>query len=644
MTAIAGLWHFDGRPDARDDLERMLKSQALYGPHHSAGWSDDSVALGRRLFRILPEDAQDRGPVVGASGQILVGDVRLDNRDELLRALDIAQPGRALCDAAILLAAIERWDDAALDRLQGDFAFAVWDPRRRRLLLARDFLGQRPLHYHCGERFFAFASMPKGLHALPDVPYGADAARAAEFLTLIPETGSRSFFAGIACVPAGHLAVVTDRGVAVRRWWEPARHTLSLGSDADYEEGLRHHLDEAVRVRLRGAEGRVGAHLSAGFDSAAVAATAARLMAPQGGHVAAFTAVPRPGYDGPVPRNRIGDEGPLAAATAAMHPNIEHVRICSAGRSPIGTLDRDFYLFERPLLNLNNMTWIHAINDTARERGLSVMLHGQLGNMSISYAGSELLVELMLAGRWLRLLGSARDLLRTRVMRPTGIAAALIGPFVPPGLWRWAMRTFGNSGRDVRHYTAIGGATLDALDLPARARERGLDLSYRPWRNGFDLRLWVLRRMDSGNYNKGILGGWGIDQRDPTADRRLLEYCLSLPTEQFLLRGMPRSLVRRALADRLPPHVLNERRKGLQAIDWHENLTAARAEVAAEIERLATCHEAAETLDVERMRALVRDWPSGGWHTDAVSQAYRLALLRGVSAGHFLRRTAGGNQ
>jgi asparagine synthase (glutamine-hydrolysing) len=82
----------------------------------------------------------------------------------------------------------------------------------------------------------------------------------------------------------------------------------------------------------------------------------------------------------------------------------------------------------------------------------------------------------------------------------------------------------------------------------------------------------------------------------------------------------------------------------MDSADWHERLTAARGEVAEEIERLAACAPAARALDLARLRRLVADWPSGGWERAEVSSPYRLALLRGLSAGHFLRRASGGNQ
>ena len=149
---------------------------------------------------------------------------------------------------------------------------------------------------------------------------------------------------------------------------------------------------------------------------------------------------------------------------------------------------------------------------------------------------------------------------------------------------------------------------------------------------------------DPGNYRKGGLGGWQVDYRDPTADVRLLEFCLAVPTEQFLRDGMPRALARRALADRLPKQVLEEPRRGLQVADWHEDLTAARDHIADELDRLEACPAAATALDLPRLRRLTENWPSGGWERDEVIMPYRYALPRAISTGHFLRRVAGSNR
>jgi asparagine synthase (glutamine-hydrolysing) len=178
--------------------------------------------MGRRLFRTLPEDVHDRQPLHGGGGRLtLVADVRLDNREELGSDLGItAGAAERLSDAAILLSALERWG-GALDRLVGEFAFALWDAGTETLLLARDFASRRPLYFHRGDGFFAFASMPKGLHALPDIPYAPDEEAVAEFVALLPTDGARSFFKDIIPVPAAHVVTVTRAGISKRRYWNP---------------------------------------------------------------------------------------------------------------------------------------------------------------------------------------------------------------------------------------------------------------------------------------------------------------------------------------------------------------------------------------------------------------------------------------
>jgi asparagine synthase (glutamine-hydrolysing) len=643
MTALAGLWRFDGRPDAAERCARMLAVQEVYGPHHGAQWSESAVALGRRLMRVLPEDAFDRQPLIGGEGRyVLIADVRLDNREELTEALQIpASQARTLCDAAILLAAIERWDESCLDRLIGDYAFAAWDGARRRLLLARDPLGQRALHYHRGKNFFAFASMPKGLHALPDIPYAPDEDRIAEFLALMPETGTRTFFLGIERVEPGHVVAITADGLAKRRYWQPSKHQIAFRRPEEYSEALRDLLDQAVSCRLRGT-GDVGVFLSGGLDSGAVAATAARLLAPSGRRVIAFTGVPRKGYNGSAPPNRIIDEGPYAAAIAALYPNLEHVLVHNEGRSPLADLDRKFFVLERPVRGICASGWAYSLDNAIRKRKLRVALSGHLGNLGLSYDGIELLPELLRSGQLLRLWREASALVAARQLRWRGVLARTIGPWCPPAFWGWANKIAGRYALNVSDFTAVDPRRLDELDLSMRARARFHD--YRRWKDGFAMRVHALQNIDLGNSQKANLGGGQVDYRDPTADVRLLEFCLAVPMEQFLHNGTLRSLARRALADRLPKQVLEDTRRGLQVVDWHEDFTAARDDVVKELDRLEACPAAAAAIDLPRLRRLTESWPSGGWEKREVQVPYRYALLRAVATGHFLRRATGSNR
>ena len=638
MTALAGVFSF-GMAGAEDRCARMLRAQAIYGPHGEAQWSGGPVAMGRALYRLLPEDRLDRGPVVSADGaRVLVADVRLDNRPDLGRelGLSVAEAG-GLSDAALLMTALERWDEDALERLVGDFAFALWDAGRQRLMLARDPMGQRPLHHHRGEGYFAFASLPKGLHALEDIPRAARAGSVADFLALMPETGEESFFEGIDRTPAGYVTLITPGRVVTRDHGRPRERPIRFRRDADYAEALVEHLETAVRARLRVSGGAVATHLSAGLDSSSVAATAARLMDPD--RLIAFTA--SPAGEWPDTPDSFSDEWPLAAATSALYPNIDHVRISPGAVSPLDGLDRNVFLYDRPLLNLCNAVWTDAINSAAQGRGVRVMLTGQMGNFSLSHAGEEVLAGLARQGRWLALARLAAAL-HAGGRRWRGVARLTLGPFLPGPAWRLARKIFGGApGLEI--HSALRASAVESFGIRRRAAERGLDPDYPPWADGAAMRRWGLRRVDLGNYNKGALAGWGVDYRDPTADRRVIEYCLNIPEEQFILGGQPRSLQRRAFAGRLPAAVLCETRKGAQGADWSLGLVAARPQLEAELARLAEDPQAAAVVDLERLGAALSNWPQTGWSDPETVRQYRVVLLRAVSAGHFLRRASGRN-
>ena len=646
MSAIAGLWRFDGKPGTAADCERMLAAQEIYGPHDERVWSEGPVAVGRRLFRTLPEDIHDRQPLQTRDGRLtLVADIRMDNRNELAGALGLSDGEvRGFSDAAVLLACLDRWGEGALDRVVGDFAFVLWDAYARTLTLARDFSGKRPLHFHRGRDFFAFSSMPKGLHALSEIPRAPDEQAAAELSLMIPEKSSRSFFAGIERVRAAHALTVTPERITSRCYWEPRRPGPGRMSSQHYIEGLRHHLDQATLARLRGSDGKIGSQLSGGLDSSAVTATAARLLAAERGKVIAFTAVPRKDYDGADRERRLVDEGPLAAATAALYPNIEHVLIRSGHVSPLAGLDRAFFLCDRPIVSPSNWASGQAINEEARTRKLDVMLFGSMGNMTLSYHGRDFLAESLRAGRLVSLLRVGAQLVSTGDMNWRGVFTSSLGPFMPLRFWRWANSRFGTRKRNPLNYSAIRAERMDALERTSLTDRHGFDFTFRRWGDSFATRRWAIAYFDPGNFLKGALGGWGVDLRDPTADKRLVEYCLSIPTEHYLTDGIPRALARTALADRLPQSVLNERRAGYQVADWSEGLMAARSEIADELSRLSECAPAAALLDIERLRGLVDTLPASGWDRRENIRNYRLALLRGIALGHFLRKASGTNR
>jgi len=650
MTAIYGLWRFDGG-DVAMDVRRMDRALARYGNGDHETWSADSaLTLGRRLHRSLPED-RFPAPLATGGRYVVAGDVRLTEREDLARQLNLGGEEVArMSDAELAALAVEAWNEQAFDRIYGAFAIAAWDVQEQRLILARDHLGQKPLFFHFGERFFAFASMPAGLQAMPEVPRGADMSSIERFLALENPSPGKSHYEGIARIMPGHYAVVTSAGHTETRYWKPDLTPLRLPSSEDYVNALAKHLDDAVAAALRGVEAEVGAHLSSGFDSTAVATAAALQLVSRGGKVVAYTAAPREGCDKALP-DRVADESVFARSTASMHSNMKHVVIRS-DRTPMANLSRTGSIYGLPVFNICNETWYDAINDDAAGRGISIMLEASMGNATISENGMLALPELLRSGRipsWFKL---ALALVRKGFAGWPEIIWKSLNPWIPNGLYRWLMeRRFGPLVSPSR-FSALKREHLRAAVLNAakespisKSQERSSRGWTRPTGKSLDNRLISLAVDDIGAPSKGRLGEWKIDYRDPTADRRLVEFSLRVPTEQLIYGGEPRALLKKVLADRAPPEVLNNRSRGYQAADWHEWLGRARQDVINEISLIEASKPMAEILDIERLKALVDHWPETGskiWTGYDATIDYRCCLLRAISAASFARQAAGG--
>ena len=189
-------------------------------------------------------------------------------------------PGRARTpDSSLILLAYERWGAECVKRLLGDFAFAIWDGRERRLFCARDPFGCMPFVYHYDGKRFIFASDIKGVLARMESPRLNEPMIAAYLQMSTCHAEKRlTFFEEVVKLPPAHTLTLTAAGVQLSRHWSPEdAPEVRLATDADYAEQLRVLFEDSVGCRLRSAF-PVGSHLSGGLDSSIVSIVASRAL------------------------------------------------------------------------------------------------------------------------------------------------------------------------------------------------------------------------------------------------------------------------------------------------------------------------------------------------------------------------------
>ena len=248
----------------------MAAVLAHRGPDGVGSRIAGAFGLAVQRLRVTPEEVGETQPLVGPQGLLVALDGRLDNRSELFHQLDLADRAS---DAACVLAAYARWHEGAIARLSGDFALAVFEPSLRRLVLARDPIGLRPLYYHEGPHHLAFASEIKALLRHPQIEARPDDEGVADSLLLGARSAGgheRTCFAGVRALPPAGLLVVDARGIAVRSYWEfdPTRR-IAFSSFSEYAEAFHERFAAAVRQRIRSAY-PVAVSVSGGLDSSSI--------------------------------------------------------------------------------------------------------------------------------------------------------------------------------------------------------------------------------------------------------------------------------------------------------------------------------------------------------------------------------------
>jgi asparagine synthase (glutamine-hydrolysing) len=548
MCGICGLYSPSRDPQAAlvDEMRTRLRHR---GPDQGSTDAYGVCVLGHQRLQVLDPELGYQ-PVANEGGDVVaVFNGELYNFPAL-RA-DLAARGhdvRGRGDTPVIPHLYEEYGTSFVERLEGMFAIALWDAPRRRLLLARDRLGKKPLVWtRLPDGTIAFASELKAFHALPGIRMEPDLAALDAYLALQYVPGTRTGVRGVHRLEPGSLLVVESGSERFERYWEPKRDD-EPAQDDEWLERVRTEVTAAVQKRLA-SDVPLGALLSGGIDSAVVVALMAKASAEP---VRTFTV----GFS-----DERYDERAFARAVADRYATRHEEIVLEPDAA--AALPRLAAAFDEPLGDEAALP-LFLICEAAR-REVTVALVGDGGDES--FAGYERYAALRLADRV-----------------PTPVAAVgarLLRAF--PGGRRERRSTMFRAARFLEAASAPRaeryGRLMEVLSLPQRAElwtqdakteigpllSPGLMLG-----NPTEAGVAGLQRLDVATYLPGDLlpksdiasMAHSLELRSPLLDHRVLELGLSLP-ERLKQHGLEGKLaLRRAFADDLPPLVAERGKSG----------------------------------------------------------------------------------
>ena len=270
MCGIAGI--LGGDPDRREAVGRMTDALIHRGPDDSGFFHDDHISLGQRRLSII-DLVTGQQPISNETDDVvLICNGEIYNSPQLRE--DLLQRGhrfKTSTDVETIIHLYEEYGDECVKHLRGMFAFVIWDQKKRKMLLARDHLGQKPLYFASHNGAFYFASEIKALLATPLVAPQVNLEGIWHYVSMRFVPDQTSFFKGIHKLPAAHVLAWQDGRYHVKRYWDLDFTEKHKGTDAEIIDGLHDVLDESVDLHLL-SDVRVGAFLSGGIDSSTVAA------------------------------------------------------------------------------------------------------------------------------------------------------------------------------------------------------------------------------------------------------------------------------------------------------------------------------------------------------------------------------------
>ncbi len=548
MSGIAGIYSFNNSIVQEKQLETLLSKISHRGLEGCRLWRSGHVGFVHCLSVTTPEDAGKLYPYQDTLTQIVItADARIDNRNDLIEKIGISDNPYSLSDSKLIVEAYKKWGTNCPVELIGDFSFAIWDPTQNHLFCARDHIGTRPFFYTISDKYIAFSSDIRSLTILPEISSTIDDTKMADFLNLRVENNSDTFFKNIKRLSPATSMVFTSSKKRFVTYWDVADiEPCHKKNNDEYAEEFKSVFFEAVQCRLRSSS-RIGYNFSGGLDSSAVLSSA-KVLRQYSRKLQAFSF----NFNW-LPDGHLDKIDELKYQLAMVNEgNVEHNCINGNQHKPFGDLPSHLNYHGEPFffphLYLNGEIW-----KLAGEKNIRVMLDGLDGDSVISH-GYEHLQHLALGLNIPELFRQLKYLsLEQKIPLKNSSYSYIIYPYMRAPLASLYKRIKGEFYPLTNVNDIISKDFAVATKLPQRSVPELLSFySARKMHYKKLVNPLLTTALEMTNNFSAQLG---IENRSPFFDRRLMEFCFSLPSDQKLQNGRSRFVLREAMKNIMPEKI-----------------------------------------------------------------------------------------
>lgn len=597
MSAITGIFYRDGRKVDPELIKKMNDRLSHRGPDGSATWCEGSVALGHQMLWTTPESLHEKLPFHDEkAGLVITADARIDNRKELSEELGV-EDKEDVSDSYFILKAYEKWGEKCPEYLLGDFAFAIWDENEEKLFCARDHMGVKPFYYYLDEEKFVFGTEIKALFCVHGVPKEINELQIVYHLSLMYYEKEITSYENILRLPAAHILLISFKENKSNLYWKlDPNYEIQFDTDEEYEKVFLEIFTEAVRCRLRSAF-PVGSMLSGGVDSSSVASIAQKILKIKGVSLKTFSAI----FDSvPESNERYYIEKVLSSN------EFDPYFIKADEISPLNEIN-DYLWYGDQLLVFPNTFMSWNIYRKANSKGVRVLLDGLEGDIVVSH-GKGYLNELARRKMWKKLFIEVKCFSKRRGLI---LFTILIG-IVRDIIFKRQQFLWIQNKKDYNIRTSIIEKRF-AKRIFLMNKIAELNKKYIKIDNAHKQHYYSL---SSGINQYGLeVSDWmavpfSIEPRHPFYDKRLVEFCLAIPTEQKFSNGWDRFIMRQAMENILPIEVQWRKTKGNLGYNHNQSMIKYEKKIMDDI-ILKNNYLINKYIDVKKLQKIYNQFKSG---------------------------------
>jgi asparagine synthase (glutamine-hydrolysing) len=561
MSAIFGIINKKEQIIEPVTIAKIMQAIAHRAVDGKGIWQEENIAFGHCKLLVTPEQQYEQLPAA-KDDLVITANTRIDNRDELIRLLNIdKQLSPTLPDDQLIVAAYQKWEQQCLNYIEGEFAFAIWSKRSQQLFIASDHIGYRPVFYYDSPDLFIFCSEIKGILAVKPGPNYFNDESLIEYYFRRSDL-TQTYNKEVQRLCGGNKLTWQTGSVKIERYWNPQpTGKYHFKKDEEWTACLRELLFKTVENRLR-TDLPVGITLSGGLDSSSIACILAPLLAKKNKPLYAFSSVLPPDYNGPEQ-----DERKYIEIMNRHCPNIIQTYVEAEGKGPFEDVQQAFEItetFPNPFFYMDR-----TIMEAAKEKKIRTLFSGYGGDYWVSWKGGTVIYDHIQRGKLKRAWQLLRDFRKTE--QKSWIQLVRSEYLSHTELYKKLYTLLkGKSAEDQFNHTILQPGFFSDYNTKAVAETTKnithfIQYCIKTGRIGYPLGL-----MNNENEH------YSLQSAFPLLDRTISEFVMDLPTNIFVKGGYRRSLVRSSMGGILPPEIQWRKDKQAYSPDYNRRILQSR--------------------------------------------------------------------